>query len=157
MKTYLQTATGEDRTLALLDHEVGMYKPSVFEAFFHRRTFPIIDQQNRYSFSVSRRETLILRWRTLEDQHQEPGGLLGDLLEEIFKPVAHEGNVGTGFGFISSSERTRCRQEQVRQTANVPDVGLWIGGLAVQHFRSWKKRKHLGNSKSLLPLEITYK
>lgn len=37
---YLQTTAREDRTLALLDHEVGVDEPSVLEAFLYRGTFP---------------------------------------------------------------------------------------------------------------------
>lgn len=110
---FLQTASGEDRSFALLRHEVGMDKPSVLEALLYRWTFGR---------------------STLEDQHQEPGRLLGDLLEQIFEAVAHEADVGAGFRLVSTVERTVGGQEQVRQATDGPDVGLRVGGLTVEHF-----------------------
>lgn len=89
-REFLQTASGEDRTFALLRHEVGMDKPSVLEALLHRWTFG---------------------WGSLENQHQEPSRLLGDLLEQILEAIPHEADVGTRFGLVTAVERTVGRQE----------------------------------------------
>lgn len=51
----------------------------------------------------------------LEDQHDEPGGLLRQLLVEVFKAEAYKVDVLPGLVTVGSSERRDSREQHVRE------------------------------------------
>lgn len=73
---------------------------------------------------------------TFEHQHDEPQGFGWQFFVEVLELVPHIQDVLPGFVFVGSSEGHSAWQQHVRQNADAPDIGLWVGGFFGQKFRS---------------------
>lgn len=74
-------------------------------------------------------ERLYVRRRPLEQQHQEPGGLLRQILVQVLEPVSDERDVLPGLDVVGAPERRHAGQQCVRDHPERPDVRVRIRGL----------------------------
>ena len=66
-------------------------------------------------------------WRPLEDPHEEPGGLHGDLLVEPLELEPHVDDVLPRLLRALPLEGQLAGQHHVQQHAQAPHVGLGVG------------------------------
>ncbi len=80
---------------------------------------------------------------SLEQKHEEPRSLLSDTTVEVLEPVPGKVDVGLGLGLVGPTEWRDAGQQDVRDDADAPNVGLWRDVLLGHDFWSWDNRNTL--------------
>jgi len=131
---FLDPAASELCPCPLLEHVVSRVEPAVVDHFLKSGTLP---------------------WCPLEDPHEEPGGLHGDLLVEPLElELDVEDVLFRFFGTRLSLEGKLAGKQDVEEDTQAPDVGLGeglgllqdLGGSIVKVVSSLDLGSRLGNS-----------